>query len=264
MSLYDNAFPSNYEEIRTFYPVWYFDVKEMDAVWRTTGKQLDAVQSGVEAIITNNFIATADDTTLKALEKFLGLTPNPDRTSSERRQLIASVLSSTPHIGAPEIKDLVGTFTLGDIDVSFDGGEIRVTVTRDMADRLNMADCLYVLQGRIPAHLDLMFTDILRPIPIPNAHGTFRLEQTRFAISFSNVPGGEVVLLDGRRNLDGSWLLNQTYSGMRFQKFAAATSFQTPGRLTATVTRDSWWELDGSVLLDGSRKLDAQITKEDI
>lgn len=34
MPLYDNAFPSNYDEIKTYYPVWYFDVLEMDAVWR--------------------------------------------------------------------------------------------------------------------------------------------------------------------------------------------------------------------------------------
>ena len=34
MRLYDNAYPSTYEEIKTWYPAWYRDVLEMDALWQ--------------------------------------------------------------------------------------------------------------------------------------------------------------------------------------------------------------------------------------
>lgn len=33
-TLYPNGFPSAYEELKTFYPVFYRDVFEMDAIWR--------------------------------------------------------------------------------------------------------------------------------------------------------------------------------------------------------------------------------------
>ena len=32
-TLYPNGFPSAYEELKTFYPVFYRDVFEMDAIW---------------------------------------------------------------------------------------------------------------------------------------------------------------------------------------------------------------------------------------
>ena len=46
LGLYDNAYFSVYEEIKRFYPVWYWDVLEMDCIWRAQGKQLDQVRGG--------------------------------------------------------------------------------------------------------------------------------------------------------------------------------------------------------------------------
>ena len=43
-----------------------------------------------------------------------------------------------------------------------------------------------------------------------------------------------------------------------------ASAFKNKEKLAAKVTLDTWYELDGAVLLDGSRKLNAQITEEDI
>lgn len=50
-TLYPNGFPSAYEELKTFYPVFYRDVFEMDAIWRAAGGGLDEIEDGVDAIL---------------------------------------------------------------------------------------------------------------------------------------------------------------------------------------------------------------------
>ncbi|MEG1564769.1 MAG: putative phage tail protein [Bacteroides sp.] len=264
MPLYDNAFPSNYDEIKTYYPVWYFDVLEMDAVWRAEAAQLDRVQSSVEALLANGFVGTADEATLTALEKFLHIETDPSKALAERRRLVSSFFSGDSHIGSKEIKETVSTFTDGKTEVSFANSEIHVRVTRDMSDRLNLSDCLLVLKTRIPAHLLLSFEDNLLPIPLPNKRGAYRLDALTFSTSFSNAAGGEVILLDGRRAFDGTWLFNQSFSGLAFPCLTIRASCSTAERLTAAMTFDSMYHLDGSVLFDGSRKFNAQITKEAI
>ena len=82
MGLYDNAYFSVYEEIKRFYPVWYWDVLEMDAIWRAQGKQLDQVREAVQRLISNNFIATSDDQAVTALEEVFGVVTDTDTQAS--------------------------------------------------------------------------------------------------------------------------------------------------------------------------------------
>lgn len=55
----------------------------------------------------------------------------------------------------------------------------------------------------------------------------------------------------------------ETY-GVTFPLFTVASAFENEEKLTAKMTLDTWYELDGTALLDGSRKLNAQITEEEI
>ena len=64
MRLYENSVPNTYDEIKTWYPVWYRDVLEMDALWQALGSQLDKVRNGIIQAIDNNFIDRADTETL--------------------------------------------------------------------------------------------------------------------------------------------------------------------------------------------------------
>ena len=165
MKLYENAYPSAYEEIKTWYPVWYWQISEMDALWRVFGKQLDEVQKGIIQAIDNNFIDFADAETISKLEVFLRITYDGSRTLVERRNTIkAFLLSSLSHIGRPEIKELLAVFTDGEIDVELVGGTIQITVTRDFRERFNLYDAYLVLNRKIPAHLQLGFIDNFFPV----------------------------------------------------------------------------------------------------
>lgn len=71
-TLYPNGFPSAYEELKTFYPVFYRDVFEMDAIWRAAGGGLDEIEDGVDAVVNNNFVSLMDTDTPLILQGVIG------------------------------------------------------------------------------------------------------------------------------------------------------------------------------------------------
>lgn len=106
--------------------------------------------------------------------------------------------------------------------------------------------------------------DIGHSVIFENNPGAFIFSEFQARYAFSNARGGNLVFLDGSKQLDGSWKLNQTFYGVTFPLFTVASAFENEERLTARMTLDTWYELDGTVRLDGSRKLNAQITEEEI
>ena len=167
MGLYDNAYFSVYEEIKRFYPVWYWDVLEMDAIWRAQGKQLDQVREAVQRLISNNFIATSDDQAVTALEEVFGVVTDTDRTIEDRRQLLLSLLRGGGHVGAREIKEIMAAFTDAPCNVDFAGATVYVRINRDSGDTFTLDDCYMTLARKIPAHLDLVI-NVISPIESPS------------------------------------------------------------------------------------------------
>lgn len=166
MGLYDNAWSSSYEEIKRFYPVWYWDVSEMDAVWKTEGYELDNVRFSIERTLDNSFILSAEEGIVSLFESFLDLHPDSSLSLDERKKVILSLLFPTPHIGAPEIRAIFRIYTNGEITLSLIGGAIHITINRIDEGPLNILAIQDVLKRRIPAHLGLDFTDILTYSPV--------------------------------------------------------------------------------------------------
>lgn len=100
-------------------------------------------------------------------------------------------------------------------------------------------------------------------IVFPEPGGGLRLKIFSAVYRFVSYGGG-VILLNGERTLDGSWLLNQAFQELKWKQFRCGVSTQNTYRLTGTLTRDNMWQLDGLYNLDGTKKLNASITKEDI
>lgn len=168
MSIYDNAYESNYEELKTYYPVWYRDVLEMDAIWRILGEELDGVQGGILTFIANSFIYKADAPTIQKLEKFLYISPDASRSLEERRKLVGSYFMGNGHIGEPEIKALTKMFCDGTCEVVLIGGTVSIHINLDIKSASILDDYYSTLRRKIPAHLGI-FTDV----EIEFRHGLF-------------------------------------------------------------------------------------------
>lgn len=116
------------------------------------------------------------------------------------------------------------------------------------------------------SHLDGFIWDFTKE-PFVNDLDDFALRRFIQSAVFDDRRSFPGILLDGSVLLDGSWRLNSApYSMFGFPRLRVSTSMaknkQSLSR--AKLTLDNMWCLDGSVLLDGSRKLNADITQEDL
>ena len=154
-TLYPNGFPSAYEELKTFYPVFYRDVFEMDAIWRAAGGGLDEIEDGVDAVVNNNFVSLMDTDTLAQMENFLGIPLNQKRTLEARRKLVALYFIGGNHIGSQEIKDIVFGYTGASSSVEFKNSRIYVKLFPNDNSTFLSSDVMECLKRKIPAHLSL-------------------------------------------------------------------------------------------------------------
>ena len=77
---YELGYPSRFEELRAYYPRFYWNVVEMMAVLKAGGAVLDDFTDRIEVVYGNCFIETADEQTVARLEAFLGISLNKSRT----------------------------------------------------------------------------------------------------------------------------------------------------------------------------------------
>lgn len=280
MLIYENAFPTTYEEIKTWYPVWYRDVFEMEALWRVLGGQMDSIQADIIQMVENNFIEFADAPTVTKLEEFYGIVHPFPRTLVERRAVLIGFVRGRGHIGRPKIIELISLFTTGEIDVAFSRpGKVDVTVTRDFGDMFNLADVHMILGHRIPAHLTLGVIDLPRPVWVRNENNFIFRNLWMWSFRIINKTARMTgTLLNGEHVLDGSWTLNMNMeAGLNFIDFHVKARIENRGEivfgpsldagaslgvpmkvLDGDLTLDGLWHLNGGGLtLDGSWPLTA-------
>ncbi len=203
MKLYDNTLGSNYDELLTYYPAYYREVREMEGLLRAFGAELDGIRTGNIRAVDNCFIMSADRKSIALYESFLGITYDGTRTLDERRSMVASFFVGNGHIGQRQIKELVSAFVTGDVTVSLIGGTIHVVIRQSKDTGFVLGDCLYVLGKRIPAHLGLVAVYI-PPTFIFKNKNCVRLDGFGVEASFRTYIS-ERVYLNGERSLDGSW-----------------------------------------------------------
>jgi len=157
MLLYEHTWRNNYDEIKTWYPVWYGEFPDMDALWRVFGKKLDEIQTDTVQALDNTFIQKMDARTASDWEKFLYIPHDSTRTLDDRRNLVDAHIIGGGHIGRKEIIEVMRLFADGDIDVAFAKGIIYIKINRIMTGHLRLNDSVYILLKKIPAHLKLWF-----------------------------------------------------------------------------------------------------------
>lgn len=151
---------SKYDELKSYLPGYYDGNTEMEAHLAATGKQLDDLFLAQQLMRDNNFIWLADDATITRIEKFFGITYDGSRELDDRKRMIVALYTGNGHFGQSDIKDVVKVFTKSPCIVSLTSGEINIQITRDTNDTFILADCYFILQKKIPAHLNLIITVI--------------------------------------------------------------------------------------------------------
>ena len=156
-----NGFDNCYEELLTFYPIFYREIFEMNELLKTYGGLLDVIQKNIDTMLANNYIQTADETTITKFEKFLYVNTDKTKSLEERRRFVLSFFIGFGRISATKIKAVIKNYTNAEADVQFKRADkngnnrLFVTCDRGTEDVLRMYDIADILTRKIPAHIFL-------------------------------------------------------------------------------------------------------------
>lgn len=160
MSMFNPYWKCNYDELITFYPRYYRDVLEMDAILHAEGKLADGIQNGIDLMLLNNFIESADDDTITKLEEFLGLSLMKQRTLDEKRRFIKSVIAGQGKVSASRISEMIRAYTGADTECEFypfdeeKNNRLDVRFERGSESVIYASDIYTLLAKMLPAHIE--------------------------------------------------------------------------------------------------------------
>lgn len=154
---YNNDWKNCYEEIMSWYPVFYRNVREMKAILKAYGSLADKMQDNIERVINNTFVSTADDVTITIWEKALGIEYETTLTLEQRKSVVIAHICGHGHIGEHEIREVIAQYSKDPVAVTFDDGVVTVTIDGEIFDTANLYKTLL---SRIPAHLSLILNII--------------------------------------------------------------------------------------------------------
>ena len=156
---YNNGFENSYEELISYYPAFYRNVREMKAILEAEGRLLDGCIGAANTMLDNAFIMTADEAMLTRLEAFLGIEEDDNRTLEERRSLVYSFFVGLGKLSASKLRASIGAFTDEAVSIKFErvdaegNNALVVRIPRGKKNVFNYKDTITVLEKMIPAHV---------------------------------------------------------------------------------------------------------------
>lgn len=147
------------EELLSFYPHFYRNVKELVAINETMALQLDKIMDCGQKVLDDSNITTADESIIKFFEDIIGIGYSSLRTLEERRRLVLVYYNMFGKASASKLKNAIGYYTQEDVAVSFntkdeDGNYIlEINCERGNMNALFLEDIELLLKKIIPAHL---------------------------------------------------------------------------------------------------------------
>ena len=266
-----------------YYPRVVGQIREMKEICKAEQPEFDNINKEVDRLLANMFITTSDEHGIARFEEELGIVPTPEQSIEERR-IVVLIRVAKKNLSFKDILNLIQNYS-SEIDLApdYDNDELSIIV----GDAVNNVGTIYkTLDGILGLNIYIYFayeaTAFLEMIETPKA---LDLETT------VNWWGNrkDAWYLDGSVKLDGSRLLNaaiwrqnialeletKAKTAERFKLEAIEneiTTFlemkETKGETELETTVNWWlsnpkiWCLNGSVKLDGSKKLDAVLWEQ--
>lgn len=147
---FNNFLQTGYEEMKSWTPSYYREIKEADANLRFAGKTIDLMALSLEDWCLNMFIDTMSEETLSRMEAFYYL-DNSSRTLDERRRLLKAAQLGSGKMDVDRIKRIISVYANVDCSVEFIH---EMTITLDAGDKIiNFEDFTNILGKQMPAHI---------------------------------------------------------------------------------------------------------------
>lgn len=161
--IFNDYYASSYDELKTYYPTFYTEVKEMQAVLKAEGDLIDDVKSGIETVFGDCFIDSADEKTIAKLETFLHIHMHGERSLDDRRRLVKSYFVGSGKLSASLLSDIIGTYTGAKSQCRFEPCDIQgnnalfIDTERGAETSFYASDIMELIRAKLPAHISFQF-----------------------------------------------------------------------------------------------------------
>jgi hypothetical protein len=157
--IFNDYYDCTYDELVTYYPTFYNEVKEMQAVLKAEGDLIDDVKSGIETVFGDCFIDSADEKTIAKLETFLHIHMHGERSLDDRRRLVKSYFVGSGKLSASLLSDIIGTYTGAKSQCRFEPCDIEgnnalyIDTERGAESNFYASDIMALVRAKLPAHI---------------------------------------------------------------------------------------------------------------
>lgn len=166
--IFCNRQRSGYEEVFSYGPYFFKDIKDLDASLKFAGLTLDIMAEKLELLMKDQFIVSADKETIYRYEEWLGLEHDSNKSLVDRRKKVKLLWNGGEKLNGELIKNLVKSYTGCDEDpivIMTTKLTIKSQITGN--NLVYMDDLLEQLEKMKPAHILIeMLLDIAVPIKI--------------------------------------------------------------------------------------------------
>lgn len=158
MMVFNNQQRSGYEEIVSYSPHYYRNIKEMDAVFRLAGWLVDFMARDMENMVAFQFLKYMDEESIARYETFLGIMRDSNKTLEERKAYINALLTGTDKFSADKIISIANQFVDCECSIQLLGAELRISMTfKDNEDKY-IGEIRKLIRTIGPAHLRYRFS----------------------------------------------------------------------------------------------------------
>lgn len=157
------------EELLSFYPHFYRNVKEMVAVNESMADEIDKITDCGQKVLDDSNITTACESVIKFYEDIIGIGYSSLRTLEERRRLVLAYYNIFGKVSASKIKNAIMYYTGAEVEIKFINKDskgnylLEIECVRGTISSLFLDDIALLCKKIIPAHLFLNFSITIRP-----------------------------------------------------------------------------------------------------
>lgn len=166
--IFCNRLRSGYDEVFSYGPYFFKDIKDLDASLKFAGNTLDTMAEKLELLMRNQFIVSADEETIYRYEEWLGIEHDSGKSLSDRRKKVKLLWNGGEKLNGELIKSLVKSYTGCDEDpIIIMTTKLTIKAQITESNLVYMNDLLEQLDKMKPAHILIeMLLDIAVPIKI--------------------------------------------------------------------------------------------------
>lgn len=150
----------NYEIMKSYYPRFYDNIKEMQAILYAQGKVLDEAEVFLEMVLNNMFIEFMDEDKLSIVENYLKITHTEKQSLEQRKNIVLAHFRGFGKISGSVIDEQSQIYNLN-ADTTFNEKDehgnyilrIKLKIPKGSNYFSDYISCIKILDIRIPAHL---------------------------------------------------------------------------------------------------------------